>query len=205
MNSYSDKMIKSQDIYFLMKALSKIGWKAIKETSINRIMYLSAVLYSFRYTDEQNIFSKNYQFAISIGGPEDAGIDNALVNLESNDVIISTSEGYEISNNDIISIAMEQDLKKKQWFDDIAYIVGVYGEDKIYDFIFRDPQYRESLGGNSIYNLNIDIDNATVNFLNEFKRAFEEKLERKEDALDSRKYLELYFEYVFGMIIRGEK
>lgn len=35
--------------------------------------------------------------------------------------------------------------------------------------------------------------------------AFEEKLYNKEDALDNRKYLELYFEYIFGKILRGEK
>ena len=55
------------------------------------------------------------------------------------------------------------------------------------------------------YNLNIGEDNTTVKFLNSFKMAFEEKLYNKEDALDNRKYLELYFEYIFGKILRGEK
>lgn len=49
MNNYDVMMMKSEDIYKLMKILTNIGWKSIRETSINRIIYLSAVLYSFRY------------------------------------------------------------------------------------------------------------------------------------------------------------
>ena len=47
MNNYDVMMMKSEDIYKLMKILTNIGWKSIRETSINRIIYLSAVLYSF--------------------------------------------------------------------------------------------------------------------------------------------------------------
>lgn len=205
MNNYNLIMIKSEDVFKLMKALTNIGWKSVRETSINRIIYLSAVLYSFRYSGERNIFEEDYMFTITLSGPEDPNIENALINLESNDVIIQSEEGYRISDNASFSFEAKQDGRKTEWFEDIAYIVGIYGEDKIYDFIFRDPGYRESLQGNSLYNLNIGEGNATVKFLNSFKKAFEEKLDHKEDALDSRKYLELYFEYIFGKILRGEK
>ena len=205
MNNYDVMMMKSEDIYKLMKILTNIGWKSVRETSINRIIYLSAVLYSFRYPDESNIFKEDYIFTITLSGPEDPDIENALVNLESNDVIAQSEEGYKVSGNVSFSFKAKQDLRKTEWFEDIAYIVGIYGEDKIYDFIFRDPEYREALQGNSIYNLNIGEDNTTVKFLNSFKMAFEEKLYNKEYALDNRKYLELYFEYIFGKILRGEK
>ena len=46
MNNYDVMMMKSEDIYKLMKILTNIGWKSIRETSINRIIYLSAVKYS---------------------------------------------------------------------------------------------------------------------------------------------------------------
>lgn len=205
MSNYEVMMIKSEDIYKLMRILTNIGWKSIRETSINRIIYLSAVLYSFRYSDESNVFEKDYIFTITLSGPGDPDIENALVNLESNDVIEQTEEGYRVSDNACFSFNANQGIRKTKWFEDIAYIVGIYGEDKIYDFIFRDPEYRESLQGNSIYNLNIGEDNTTVKFLNSFKEAFEEKLYDKKDALDNRKYLELYFEYIFGKILRGEK
>ena len=62
MNNYDVMMMKSEDIYKLMKILTNIGWKSVRETSINRIIYLSAVLYSFRYPDESNIFKEDYMF-----------------------------------------------------------------------------------------------------------------------------------------------
>ena len=205
MSSYSSNMKKSEDIYQLMKKLNNIGWKTIRESSLNRIIYLAAVLYSFRYPKEENILQNEYMFSVTLSGPEDAEIENALINLESNDVIMQTEEGYQICKGAVFSINAVFDSKKSEWFDDIAYIIGIYGEDKIYDFIFRDPEYRKTLKGNSIYNLNIGPENATVNFLNGFKAAFEEKIQNKDDVLNNRQYLELYFEYVFGMILRGEK
>lgn len=204
MKKYDKNMLKSVDVYNLIKSFKMIGWKTLRESSINRIMYLSAVLYSFIH-DSENVFCDVYHFTITLSGPEDTDIENALVNLESNDIIINTEDGYKLNGDNIFAINKKSVEIKKQWFEDIAYIVGLYGEDKIYDFIFRDPEYRESLQGNSIYNLNVGKENATVNFLIEFKKLFEAQLNCKGDTLDNRKYMELYFEYVFGMIIRGER
>lgn len=204
MNSYSKVMLKSEDIYQLINKLVGIGWKSIRESSINRIIYLSAVLYSFRYPNEINIFETDYQFSVTLSGPEDAEIEKALINLESNEVVEHTEAGYVLKPSNQILFKTPQIERKKEWFDDVAYIIGIYGEKKIFDFIYRDPEYRESLDGNSTYNLNLGKDNATVRFLNSFKSAFEEKLTDKQITLENKKYLELYFEYVFGKILRGE-
>lgn len=45
MNNYSEIILKSEDIYQLISKLTSIGWKSIRESSINRIIYLAAVLY----------------------------------------------------------------------------------------------------------------------------------------------------------------
>lgn len=204
MDRYFGIMVKSKDIYCLLCELKELGWESLRETSINRLIYLSSVLYSFINNEIENIFAKSYQFTITLSGPEDAEIENALINLESNGLVRHTSKGYMVID-DINPLIIDDDYKKKKaWFKDIAYIISIYGEDKIYDFIFRDPEYRESLLGNSVYNLNIDKNNATVKFLNTFKLEFEKVLNDKSDTLDNRKYMELYFEYVFGMILRGE-
>lgn len=205
MNNYSEIMLKSEDIYQLISKLTSIGWKSIRESSINRIIYLSAVLYSFRYPDDNNIFEDDYKFSVTLSGPEDAEVEKALINLESNEVLEHTELGYALCLEKKISLTTSQAERKKEWFDDIAYIIGIYGEDKIFDFIYRDPEYRESLDGNSTYNLNLGKDNATVEFLNSFKDAFEEKIIDKRIVLENKKYLELYFEYVFGKILRGER
>lgn len=205
MNNYVEIMTKSGDVYQLIVKLVGIGWKSIRESSINRIIYLSAVLYSFRYPDESNIFEEDYKFTVSLSGPEDAGVEKALINLESNEVICHTDAGYVLSQQKEVSLITPQKDRKVEWFDDVAYIIGIYGEDKIFDFIYRDPEYRKSLDGNSTYNLNIGEDNATVEFLNGFKEAFEAKIVDKQITLENKKYLELYFEYVFGKILRGER
>lgn len=204
MDRYLGIIVKSKDIYCLLCELKELGWESLRETSINRLVYLSSVLYSFINNESENVFAKNYQFTITLSGPEDAEIENALINLESNSLVQHTDKGYMIIENANSLIINDEYEKKKAWFKDVAYIISIYGEDKIYDFIFRDPEYRESLLGNSVYNLNIDKNNATVNFLNRFKYEFEKVLNDKSDALDNRKYMELYFEYVFGMILRGE-
>ena len=203
MNKYSEIMLKSGDIYQLISKLTKIGWKSIRESSINRIIYLSAVLYSFRYPDDNNIFECDYKFSVTLSGPEDAEIEKALINLESNEILEHTELGYALCLGK--TFAIFQSERKEEWFDDIAYIIGIYGEDKIFDFIYRDPEYRKSLKGNSTYNLNLGKGNATVEFLNSFKEAFEKKIVDKQMVLENKKYLELYFEYVFGKILRGER
>lgn len=203
MDKYLGIIAKSKDVYCLLCVLKELGWESLRETTINRLIYLSSVLYSFINNESENIFAKNYQFVITLSGPEDVEIEKALIHLESNDLLKHTDKGYMVSDSENLLIMDDYD-KKKAWFKDIAYIISVYGEDKIYDFIFRDPEYRESLLGNSVYNLNIDKNNATVKFLNRFKFEFEKVLDDESVALDNRKYMELYFEYVFGMILRGE-
>lgn len=203
MDKYLGIIAKSKDIYCLLCVLKELGWESLRETTINRLIYLSSVLYSFINYESENIYAKNYQFVITLSGPEDAEIEKALIHLESNDLLKHTDKGYMVINSENLLI-MDDYNKKKAWFKDIAYIISIYGEDKIYDFIFRDPEYRESLLGNSVYNLNIDKNNATVKFLNRFKFEFERVLNDKSVSLDNRKYMELYFEYVFGMILRGE-
>lgn len=58
MRRYNELMIKCEDIYLLMSSLLSIGWKRIRPTSINRVIYLSAVLYSFVFPEEKNIFQE---------------------------------------------------------------------------------------------------------------------------------------------------
>lgn len=200
-------MIISGDVYLTIKGMKNVGWRALRQSSINRILYVASVVYSFRFPDEKNLFEDNYHFVITLSGPEEATIQAALINLQSNEVIIRGEEGYYINKIDQDNGFENLPLFdiKKNWIEDMAYIIGIYGEDKIYDFIFRDPEYRISSKSNSERLLDIGSSNETVKFLNGFKHAFEEKIGRGEPVLDNRKYLELYFEYVFGNILRGEQ
>lgn len=205
MDNYTEKMIVSGDVYLVIKSMKQVGWGTIRETSVNRILYMSAVVYSFRFPEKENMFQNDYHFFITLSGPEETLIQGALVNLESNEIIEHTEEGYrlvELKESDNFSF-LPRYAEKKAWIEDMAYIIGIYGEDKIYDFIFRDPEYKTSLDSNNEYNLDIGVDNQTIKFLNQFKKMFEDQTDGA-TKLDNRKYLELYFEYVFGRILRGE-
>ena len=125
--------------------------------------------------------------------------------MVNNDLVIHTYEGYVCTEIEHTTISIENYKVKEPWFDDISYILGIYGEDKIFDFIFRDPEYKNSLESNSLFRLNIGNDNDTVKYINAFKKAFENKIRDSKDKLQNKEYLRLYFEYVFGKILRGEK
>lgn len=205
MDDYSSIVLKSEDVLLLMKKLQNIGWSTVREASINRIIYLSAVLYSFIYTNKENIFKDDYNFSRSIRGPEDPGIEKALIHLDSNDLIIHTDNGYSINIDEYFFSLSENYKIKEPWFRDIAYILGIYGEDKIFDFIFHDPEYKKSFEVNSVYKLEIGESNDTVKYINEFKDAFEQKIRDAKEKLQDKDYLKFYFEFIFGEILRGEK
>lgn len=201
MNRNLELRLVSSDVYIIIKEMKEIGWLSIRQVSINRILYFASILYSFIFPNKENIFEKNYHFKVTLRGPEISEVDNALINLECNEYIIHTEAGYAINNK---KSNLEYIITEKQsWLENIAYIVGLYGEDKLYDFIFRDPEYRNSIAANKLYNLNIGTENDTIIFLNIFKGEFEKKLD-KNIKFDNRKYLELYFEYVFGQILKGK-
>ncbi len=205
MKNYDNIMVISADVYLTINHMNDKGWKELKLSSINRILYLAAVFYSFLYQEEKNIFQDNYNFVVNLSGPEDVNIEKALTNLLTNAAINKNNNGYYIQNNNYIKNFQNYGLfeKKSKWMDDISYIIGIYGEDKIYDFVFRDPQYQNSLKTNDLHTLNLTSDNATVEFLKQFKNEFEKHI-NKDEKLNNRKYLELYFEYVFGKILRGD-
>lgn len=208
MENYNNIMLISADIYSVMKSMNNIGWNALRESSINRILYLSAVVYSFMFSDSKNMFVDNYKFVITLGGPEDPQISNAITNLESNELIERNDNGLSLCsiNGDDKFIEYPLYCEKASWIDDISYIIGIYGEDRIYDFVFRDPQYQLSLKTNAQYALDLTQNNATVKFLNSFKNDFEGHAQKtgKDYFLNNRQYLSMYFEYVFGKILRGD-
>lgn len=206
MNSYNSVMLVSADVYSVIKSMNDKGWKTLRESSINRIIYLTAILFTFMYENEKNIFEDIYKFTVTLSGPEDANISRAIVNLESNYAISSNNDGLFIFDKEYVLKFKDYPLfdKKAKWIDDISYIIGIYGEEKIYDFIFRDPQYQTSKKSNSLEILDLTENNATVLFLKEFKSEFEKHIDVTNRSLSNRKYLELYFEYVFGKIVRGD-
>lgn len=201
-----DQYLIYTDILAIFKLASDIQWKEVRQNSVYRILYLSSVLYSFRHPNNRNPFSI-YKFTVDTTGPYDSNISKAFDFLIKDEYIKRTT-GDDVlaigmnSSNDVFKIEVGQE--RYEWIKQIMFILGIYGENKIYDFIFRDPQYQTTIKSNTQQVLNTDLNNETIKTLKSFQEAFEETLIEKKEKLSSQTYLELYFEYVFSKILKRE-
>lgn len=195
------------DILSIFKIGHNIEWNTIRDNSIYRILYLSSVLYSFRFAEKENPFSI-YNFSVDINGPFDSNIAKSINFLLKDDYLsrVDGTDVYTLGSNKIgesFNINLEQE--RIDWIRQILYILGIYGENKIYEFIFRDPEYQNNLKSNTNQSLNINTDNITIKVLKQFEEAFKESLGSEIQNISSQRYLEFYFEYVFGKILKREE
>jgi hypothetical protein len=187
------------DILTLLHLIDEIGWQSVREQSIQRILYLSKVLYSFVNTDNLNPFV-DYHFSANVSGPYSDLINRSLVDLKSRELISEDEEG-KIKLTDE-QFKFEYDENQEKWLKTIVYILGLYGESKIYGFTIKDPLYKSAIETQSEKELDTSPENITITVLNDFKNAFEETLDEETlKSINQEEYLELYFEYVFSKII----
>ena len=92
---------------------------------------------------------------------------------------------------------------RHEWVSIVVFILGIYGEDKIYDFIFKDPEYVDAIKRQSAKSINTSEDNLSISSLKKFKEIFEENLGEQANALKDKDYLEMYFEFIFSKILKG--
>lgn len=205
MKKYDKIMIASGDITSCFLAAKSIGWDGMSEISLNRIIYFAAVLFKFRFSEQKNIFEDDYEFSITLRGPEAAIIKHAITHLQTNFIISCKGREYFLDVEDeTFTKNLPYYEEKKNWIEDIVYLMGVYGEEKLYDFIFRDPEYKANLKSKSSKPLDLSEANYTIKYLKMFKTDFENSVSQQSPKLDNKQYLELYFEYVFGKILKGE-
>ncbi len=197
----------NDDIVFILNTGLKIGWEEVKSQSINRIIYLSKVLYSFVNDSEPNIM-EYYHFTSNLAGPVSAVISKSLVDLESREFTISENSGIKLnitgqSLDNILDSSLDNDKKNRQeWYKTIILLLGKYGENKVFSFTINDPLYIENIESNSPKEIGFeDSENKTLKVLNNFKEAFEKSI-GDTSSISKEEYLELYFDYVFSQIIK---
>jgi hypothetical protein len=190
----------NSDISILLKLINEIGWKDIRESSIHRILYLSSVLHAFMENHETHAFN-NYHFSLTPTGPYSEIIESSLVDLKSREIITEDGQTLSIDIQNLKKIDLKSYNEKIDWFETIIYILGIYGESKIFGFIIQDPQYKDDFLRNSQTEIDISAKNKSVQTLNSFKKAFEDTLDDA-SGINQQEYLELYFEYVFSKIIK---
>lgn len=197
------------DVLCLFQAAKSIGWHAVRESSIHRILYLSSVLYAFRseQTDSDNPFGI-YRFSIDKTGPYDSDISRSLEFLYKDEYLERPQhdDTYVIGNNVQPGNARHHsaDSSREEWIQIVVHILGIYSENRIYDFVFRDPEYQRVLKTNTQQGLDTDSDNQTATTLRSFKEEFEAALPGEVDSFSNQQYIELYFEYIFSKILKRD-
>lgn len=189
-------MLANADIMTIIAHAKKIGWDTISYNSLQRVVYMMKVLYSFNHDDE-NVFSL-YHFSVSIFGPYSELVDKSLTFLLSSQRLLGDREGdVRLISMDGVDAVAEDKIK---WIDTILLILSRYGESKIFSFIVNDPQYEQSVKANINSEINTNPENDTLKVLNDFKMAFEETLEDT-SSISKEEYISLYFDYLFSQII----
>ena len=192
-------MLANADLMTIIAHAKKIGWDTISYNSLQRVVYMMKVLYSFNHEDE-NVFSF-YHFNVSIFGPYSELVEKSLTFLlatqrlfreKDGDVRLNSSDGVDALSDDKIA-----------WVDTILLILSKYGESKIFSFIVNDPQYEQSVKANLCSEINTNPENDTLKVLNDFKKAFEETLEDT-SSISKEEYISLYFDYLFSQIINKQ-
>lgn len=206
-NNIKELYSTNDDIIFILNTGLKIGWEEIKPQSINRIIYLSKVLYTFVNNAEPNIINY-YHFTSNSSGPFSSIINKSIAYLESNEFTSLDSVGIKLtipseSLNKILDSSFDDVKKQKQeWYKIIMLLLGKYGENKIFSFTINDPLYIENIQSNDPKEIDFESsENKTLNVLNSFKDAFEKSI-NDTSSISREEYLELYFDYVFSQIIK---
>lgn len=197
----------SADILLVLKNSMYIGWSSLSSLSIIRIIYFSTLFYSFIYNDDSNPFENTYTFTINFRGPFCNDIDKAIINLLSRENILNNQSQYSLNINSLPTTMNKLPYyeEKETWFKTVIKILSIYGENKIYDLIFRDPEYNDKRKRNQ-ETISTDTNNKSLSFLNKFKSLFEKNLNIKyKSTLSPEQYLKLYFDYVFSKVIKGEE
>lgn len=188
-------MKNSEDILSLLYLAKQIGWKKMNKNSIQRIMYLLQVLYSFKHQGA-NIFG-NFHFNTTLYGPYSSEIENSVSFLDSNEMII-------VENGEIVLNAEQAYITKDEgkivWMRNLLLILGKYGEKNVFALTINDPEYENTIMANKTTVLDSNNpQNETYLKLQEFKDCFEQTI-TDTSKIDDDEYLSMYFDYIFSHI-----
>lgn len=199
MSNKEELMLANADIMTVIAHAKRIGWDSVSTNTLQRVVYLMKVLYSFCHSDENEFVQ--YHFNVTVFGPYSDLVYKSLAFLLSSQRLLGDLDGeVRINSSDGVDSISEE---KKKWMDVILLILGKYGESKVFSFIVNDPQYDQAVKANISSEINTDLENDTLKVLNDFKKAFEETL-TDTSTISKEEYISLYFDYLFSQIL-GKK
>ena len=202
-----------EDILLVFEHSTKNNWKAISTKTIIRILYFSIAFNKFFNQTNPIPFSDTYDFYIDTSGLNMNDISFLLAEFEHNSLVKKTNINEYIldTNNpnylEIINESYKRNLfqEKSKWISIVISILAIYGEESIYEFIFRDPEFLMKYKSQDNHNIDISNESETFKILYKFKSAFELELKKRDKRnLSTQQYINLYFDYVFSTIIKKE-
>jgi hypothetical protein len=198
------------DIILIFQSSKLAGWEEISHKTISRTLYFVSTLYHYFHKDKNNIF-KDYKFFMEKDYPRLDHLDEYLTTLEGKNIIIKKNNQFMLNKSMIEShdqyFRVPFFTNRRIWISLVIKILSIYGEDTIYDFIFRDPEFSYNNDRNE-YNIlmNMDSKSQTYITLEHFHAAFEEALKlQNRESLSIERYVILYFEYIFSTIIKTKE
>ena len=196
MSNKEELMMANADLMTIVAHAKKIGWNSMSVSTLQRVIYLMKVLYSFSHNTENEF--KLYHFSVTIFGPYSDLVYKSLAFLLSSQRLLGDIDGdvWQNSSDGVDTVSDE----KQKWIDVIFLILGKYGESKIFSFIINDPQYEQSVKANLSSEISTDLENDTLKVLHDFKNAFEKTLVDT-STINKEEYISLYFDYLFSQII----
>jgi len=196
MSNKEELMMANADLMTIVAHAKKIGWNSMSVSTLQRVIYLMKVLYSFSHNTENEF--KLYHFSVTIFGPYSDLVYKSLAFLLSSQRLLGDIDGdvWQNSSDGVDTVSDE----KQKWIDVIFLILGKYGESKIFSFIINDPQYEQSVKANLSSEISTDLENDTLKVLHDFKNAFERTLVDT-STISKEEYISFYFDYLFSQII----
>lgn len=197
MSNHDELMLANADLMTIIAHAKKIGWDTVSIDSLQRMVYLMKVLYSFNHDDEGDFGI--YHFSVSLFGPFSDLVYRSLMFLLSSQRLLGEKDGdVSLNKPDGVDSIPESKIK---WIDTILLILGKYGENKIFSFVVNDPLYGKYVKANTTAEIITNPENETLKVLNDFKKAFEDTL-GDTSTISKEEYISMYFDYLFSQIIK---
>ena len=202
-------------ILLLLYHAKRLDWQDINKLFLNWSMYQINILWHFYYENGKSSnfdnFMSIYQFIPEPTGPYCDLINGALEWLLNDDYIESmenpelTAEGLNLVKN---VLSKDSSLAAiNEWIDIMVTLQSMYGYKKLFRFIYRDNEFKQKFDSKDIILETQTPSNATVQFLNDFREAYDNALKEQnnyEIKITKKEYLIGYFGYIFDKIIKGE-
>ncbi|MFW6172236.1 MAG: hypothetical protein ACOC5T_00625 [Elusimicrobiota bacterium] len=219
---------RANEILYLFKAASNLGWQDISKIGVQKTIYLSEILAPFK-----NVVLSFLNFIYHYKGPYSKDIQNSLDYLVSCGALEITKfvqygkvtyVNYKISESGkkIVEALLNynEEREKYDWMIIVLKLIDAYKEafrigkdykdvDKIIDLVYEDPSFKfaKKKGRGEFVRMDTE-NNATLKFLKFLKEIEERKLPKilkRKPTDDIETIMLMFFEYLYLEFLKSHE